>query len=52
MAQTSDLRLSDARARRRAEVVDRRRRGRTRLPLDVALRLALDARPERATAVR
>jgi hypothetical protein len=32
----------DARARQRAELLARRSRVRTRLPLDVALRLAMD----------
>ncbi|QZN84174.1 hypothetical protein [Cellulomonas sp. C5510] len=32
----------DTRARRRAELLARRRRRRTRLPLEVALRLAMD----------
>ncbi|GEL48786.1 hypothetical protein CHO01_39020 [Cellulomonas hominis] len=48
MAQTSDPRLTDARARRRAEVLARRRRVRTRLPLDAALRIALDPGTDRS----
>lgn len=42
MAQDRPHRLDDARARQRAELLARRRRARTRLPLDVALRLTMD----------
>ncbi|WP_431836827.1 hypothetical protein [Cellulomonas sp. Y8] len=41
MAQDRPHRLDDARARERAALLARRSRARTRLPLDVALRLAM-----------
>ena len=42
MAQDRPHRLDDVRARQRAALLARRSRARTRLPLDVALRLAMD----------
>lgn len=42
MAQDRPHRLDDARARQREALLARRSRARTRLPLDVALRLAMD----------
>ncbi len=42
MAQDRPHRLDDARARQRAALLARRSRARTRLPLDVALRLTMD----------
>jgi hypothetical protein len=52
MAQDRPHRLSDARARQRAELLARRRRARTRLPLDVALRLAMDPAMPREPVAR
>jgi hypothetical protein len=52
MAQDHPHRLSDARARQRAELLARRRRARTRLPLDVALRLTMDPALPRERAAR
>lgn len=52
MTPTVGTRLSDSRARQRAELLARRRRARTRLPLDVALRLAMDAHPRREAGSR
>jgi hypothetical protein len=43
MAHDTVHRLPDTRARDRAALLARRRRARTRLPLDVALRLAMDS---------
>jgi len=42
MDQDRPHRLDDSRARQRAALLARRSRARTRLPLDVALRLAMD----------
>lgn len=47
MPQDRPHRLDDARARDRATLIARRRRARTRLPLDVALRLTMDPAPRR-----
>lgn len=52
MPQTAGSRLSDSRARQRADLLARRRRARTRLPLDVALRLAMDPQPRRVPGGR
>jgi hypothetical protein len=52
MAQDRPHRLTDARARQRAELLARRRRVRTRLPLDVALRLAMEPAMPREPADR
>ena len=49
MAQDRPHRLDDARARQRAAILARRSRVRTRLPLDVALRLAMDPAAHVAT---
>lgn len=50
MAQDRPHRLDDARARQRAALLARRSRARTRLPLEVALRLAMDPGTHAATA--
>ncbi|GIG34969.1 hypothetical protein [Cellulomonas pakistanensis] len=50
MAQDRPHRLDDDRARQRAALLARRSRARTRLPLDVALRLAMDPAAHAATA--
>ncbi|VTR76058.1 hypothetical protein [Cellulomonas hominis] len=54
MAHDTAHRLPDTRARERAALLARRRRARTRLPLDVALRLAMDPAmdPRRGRAAR
>jgi hypothetical protein len=49
MAHDTGHRLPDTRARERAALLARRRRARTRLPLDVALRLAMDPGAEPGT---
>lgn len=52
MTPTVGPRLSDDRARQRADLLARRRRARTRLPLDVALRLAVDPQLRREPGIR
>lgn len=51
MPQTT-ARPDETRARQRADLIARRRRARTRLPLDVALRLTMDPHLRRVPAGR